>query len=236
LIQGKDIIKKITENRVEKTMDSIKDKKMCRGVFYDNVYYLAFNTDGLTNNKVLKYEWDTKSFTVRTGWTVNQWMPDPEELYFTSKNYLLKANDGYSDIDVDTGEKKPIQFHVKTKGYALGNILSMKNLRFLGLVFKQNSAPVANIDVNIIMGYEEYFVDEADLAESLVYGRDWGAIWGFSESVIKMMEVSRASNTFQIELINNNLDDPVTLIGIGFIFEESDLVLPNIMKDEVLLR
>ncbi|MDD4565736.1 MAG: hypothetical protein PHE79_09730 [Eubacteriales bacterium] len=235
LIQGKDIIKKITENRVEKTMGSIKDRKMCRGVFYDNVYYLAYNTDGEKNDKVLKYEWDTKSFTIKTGWIVNQWLPDPEELYFASKNFLLKANDGYSDIDVDTGEKRPIQFHVKTKDYALGNILSTKNLRFMGLVFKQNSEPKSSIDINVIMGYEEYHVDEVDLAESLVYGRDWGAIWGFSESVIKMVEVSRASNAFQIELINNNLDDPVTLIGIGFIFEESDLVLPNIMKDEVLL-
>lgn len=107
------------------------------------------------------------------------------------------------------------------------------------MIFKQNNAPLSNVDVNVIMGYEEYglsySVDDANLAESLIYGRDWGAIWGFSESVIKMIEVSRASNTFQVELTNNNLDDPITLIGIGFIFEESDLVLPNIMKDEVLL-
>jgi hypothetical protein len=236
LIQGKDIIKKITENRVEKIMDSIKDRKMCRGVFYDNVYYLAYNTDGVKNDKVLKYEWDTKSFTVRPGWIVNQWLPDPEDLYFASKNFLLKANDGYSDIDVETGEKKPIRFHIKTKSYSLGNIFSTKNLRFIGLVFKQNTEPKSDIDINVIMGYEEYAVDEVNLAESLVYGRDWGAIWGFSESITKMMEVSRASNAFQVELINDNLDDPVTLIGIGFIFEESDLVLPNIMKDEVLLK
>jgi len=236
LIQGKDIVKKITENRVEKTMASIKDKKMCRGIFYDNVYYLAYNTDGVKNDKVLKYEWDTKSFTIRTGWIVNQWLPDPEDLYFASTNFLLKANDGYSDIDVETGDKKPIPYHVKTKAYALGNFFSIKNLRFLALVFKQNYEPKSDIDINIIMGYEEYKVDKADLAESLIYDRNWGTIWGFSESITKMVEVSRASNTFQVELINNNIDDPVTLIAIGFIFEESSLVLPNIMKDEVLLK
>lgn len=240
LIQGKDIIKKITENRVEKTMLSIKDRKMCRGIFYDNVYYLAYNTDGEHNDKVLKYEWDTKSFTIRTGWTVNQWLYDPEELYFTSQNFILKANDGYSDIDVETGEKKPIQLKVRTKEYSLGNQLSTKVLQLLGLIFKQNSSPFANIDLKIIMGYEEYnfayTVNGADLTESLIYGRDWGLLWGYREAIVKMIEVIRVSNTFQIELTNSNLDDPITLIGAGFIYEETDLVAPNILKDEVLLQ
>lgn len=234
LIQGKDIIKKITENRIEKTMRSISNKAKCRGIFHDNVYYLAFNTDGQKNDQVLKYEWDTKSFTIKTNWRVNAWLFDPENLYFASKNYLLRANDGYDDIDVETGEVIPNRFRVKLKEYALGNPLSQKVVQFIGLIFKQGTEDVSGVDIIIHMGYESFTIRGIDLAESLVWGRQWGKIWGHRESIIKMAEVIRISNTFQLEIVNNNLNDPITLLGVGFIYEETDLVTPNILKGGIL--
>lgn len=236
LIQGKDVIRKITENRVEKVIASIKDRKMCRGIFYESVYYLAYNTDGIENDKVLKYEWNTKSFALSTGNIINQWIVDPENLYFTTKNYVLETNTGYSDFDVDTGKKKPINVRVKTKEYPLGSPMSNKAVQMVGIIFKQNEAPEANADINIIMGYDSYSVKGADLAESLVYGRNWGLIWGYREAIIKTIELSMISNTFQIEITNSNLDDPLTIIGIGFVYEDIGINAPNIMKDEVLLK
>jgi hypothetical protein len=115
LLQGKDVIRKITENKVDKAIASIKDKSKCKGIFYDNVYYLAYNTDGTNNDKILKFEWDTKSFTLHTGWLVNAWLSDATSLYFASKNFLLKANSGYSDIDVETGLEKAIPVNVMLK-------------------------------------------------------------------------------------------------------------------------
>lgn len=44
------------------------------------------------------------------------------------------------------------------------------------------------------------------------------------------------SNTFQIELENSSLNDPITLIGIGFVYDVTDLITPTILKDEVLLK
>jgi hypothetical protein len=236
LIQGKDIIKKITENRVEKTMRSISNKAKCRGIFHNNVYYLAFNTDGQKNEKVLKYEWDTKSFTIKTRWQVNAWLFDPQGLYFASKNYLLKANIGYTDINVETGVTIPIEFRVKTREFSLGNPLSQKNVQFVGLIFKQGNEDISHADIIVHMGYESYAIRGIDLAESLIWGRQWGKMWGYRESIFKMAELIRTSNTFQLEIINNNLNDPITLIGVGFIYEETDLVTPNILKDEVLLQ
>ena len=234
MIQGKDVIKKITENRIEKTMRSISDKKKCRGIFHNNIYYLAFNTDGVKNDKVLKYEWDTKSFTIKTKWAVNAWLFDPQNLYFTSKNYLLNANNGYADIDVDTGEVVSIDLDVKTKAYSLGNPFTQKVVQFIGLIFKQGVEDLSTVEITVHMGYESFTISGIDLADSLVWNREWGKVWGFNESIVKMIELIHISNTFQIELKSSSIDNPITLLAIGFIYEDIDLVSPDIMKDEVL--
>lgn len=236
LLQGKSVIKKLSESRVEKTIKSIDDKSMCRGIFFNNTYYLAFNTDGISNDRLLKYEWDTGSFTIATGWKVNSWLFDATNLYFASKNYVLKANDGYSDIDVETGLKKPINVDVITKAFTLGSPFSQKAAKFICLIFKQNDEEIANADIIVHMGYESVSFAGIDLAESLIWGREWGKTWGYRESITKMIELNRISDTFQLEIKNSNLDDPITLIAIGFIYEDVDFTMPNILKDEVLLR
>ncbi|MFV0515774.1 MAG: hypothetical protein ACK5MV_00040 [Aminipila sp.] len=235
MIYGKDTIKKVTENRLENTIKEITNKSRCKGIFYDNVYYLAFlDKDGI--NKVLKYEWDTKSFTIVTGWKVNQWLADPEHLYFASKNYVLKANDGLNDIDVETGNAKPIHLRIKTKEYALGNELSQKCLQLLGLIFKQTDEEESEVDIKLLMGYEHKEISNVDLVESLTYGRAWGKTWGYRESIVKMVEVIRTSNVFQLEIESNTLNNQVTLLAIGFIYEDTDLVMPNILNEEELLK
>lgn len=236
LLQGKEIIKKITSNTVEKTLRSISDKVKCRAVFYNNVYYLAYNTDGSNNTRVLKYEWDSGSFTIVTGWKVNAWIADPANLYFATTNYVLKTNTGYHDVDVTTGADKAIAFHVKTKEYTFGAPLMNKVVQMVGFIFKQGASDVATAAINVITGYETYSFQAANLAESLIWNRIWGATWGWREAIVKMAELIKVSNTFQIEIINNNLDEPITLIGIGFVYEKTDLVTPNMLKDEVLNR
>lgn len=51
-----------------------------------------------------------------------------------------------------------------------------------------------------------------------------------------MVETVMVSNTFQIEIKNSNVEDPITLIGIGFVYDTTDLVMPTILKDEDLLK
>jgi len=235
LIQSKDIIKKITENRAERTMKSIKNLSICKAIFYDNNYYLAYNTDGSNNDKIIKYDWNTKSFTNITGWLVNSWTFDPRNLYFASKNYVLKIGDSYSDIDVETGNEKPIELIVRTKEYPLGNPLSRKVVQFLGFIFKQNETYDSDVDITLMLGYESENYT-TNIEESLVWGKNWGNIWGYRESIIKMIEVIRVSNTFQVEIRNSSINQPITLIGIGFIYYETDLVSPSLSKDEVLLK
>ena len=252
MLQGEDIIKNVTENRIDKTIASIVNPTNCRAVFYDNVYYLAYGIDSAGNTRVLKYEWGTKSFTTITGWKVNAWTYDSSNLFFASTNYVLRTNDSESDIDVETGEEKAIEFHIRTKEYPLGNPFMNKCLNLLGFIFKQpqyENADASSVNMKVLTGYTSYgyeyeldgtavaetLVFGTTITESLVWGRDWGLIWGFTEAIVKMVELTLVSNTFQIDIQNNNLNDPIILIGIGFVYEETDFVSPTIFKDEVLL-
>ena len=86
------------------------------------------------------------------------------------------------------------------------------------------------------MGYKSYTVNTINITESLVWGRDWGLIWGFREAITKMIEITEPSNTFQLEIRNSSLNQPITLVAIGFVYEESQFVTPTLLKDEVLLK
>lgn len=236
LLESKSIIKKLSENVVEKTIEEFKNKKLCEGIFYENVYLLTYSTNGETCDRVLKYEWDTQSFTLVTGWQVNRWISDPEDLYFASYHYVLKAFQGYSDIDTTTGKEKPINLHVKTKEYHFGTPMSNKVAQLIGFIFQQHDEIDSSVNITVHAGYETYKLKSQDLAESLMYRRKWGKVWGYREAIVKVAEIVMVSNTFQIELSNSSIGDPVTLIGIGFVYEVTDVVNPTILKDEVLLK
>lgn len=242
LLQGKDVISRITGSRVDKAISSIKDRTLCEGFFRDNTYYLAYNVEGSDGNTlVLKYEWETKSFTINTGWKANAWCEDGDGFYFASANYLMKVGVGFNDIDVVTGELKPIHFHIKTKEYHFGNATVNKVVRLVGVIFKQTvGVQEIDADCRVIMGYNdhifEYELQTMDTTESLIWGRTWGKIWGYREAIVKMIELTQLSNTFQIEIQNNKLNSPLTVIAIGFVYEPTDFVIPTILKDEVLLE
>lgn len=236
LLQTKQVINKISEN-VGNTIDSIVDLSLCTAVFYEDKYMLAYSTDGEICDRVLKYEWDTGSFTVNTGWLVYNWLNDHENLFFASKNYLLKADDGYSDIDVETGEEKAIELHVKTKEYFFDTPQTNKVVQMISLFFKQSDRmDVVDTQFTIHANYNTYHISPQDLTDSLIWNRIWGKIWGYKNIITRVIETVIVSNTFQIEITDNNINNPLTLIGIGFSYADTDLVLPTILKDEELLK
>ena len=101
LLQGRNVIEKISRSKVDNTITKILDKGSCEAIYDGGIYYLSFTTKEF-EPRVLKYEWDTESFTLVTGWQVNAWAKDTDYLYFASKNYVLIANNSLSDVDVET--------------------------------------------------------------------------------------------------------------------------------------
>ncbi len=248
LLESNQIIKKLSENVVENTIREFKNNKLCEAVFYDNVYMLTYSTNGEYCDRVLKYEWDTSSFTLVTGWRVNRWLSDPEHLYFASNNFILQAFERYTDVYTEdvkddegkllhsVGDDKAIELHVKTKEFFFDSPITNKVVQMVGLIFQQHDNLHSSAEITIRAGYKTYKLRPTDLAESLYYGREWGKIWGYREAIVKMIEIVMVSNTFQIEIKNSAIEDPITLIGIGFVYDTTDLVIPTILKDEELLK
>lgn len=247
LMENQSLIRNLSDNKVEHTIKSMEDMRNSEAVFYENSYLIAFQSadavpyddpDRYSRNTVLKYDWSSTAFTLITGWRVNRWMMNVYDLYFASYNFILKAFEGFSDVDVYTGKLKGIKLHIKTKEYHFGTPFSNKNTQMIGMIFQQHDNKedeLSDIDIVVHAGYQRYSVSVNDLAESLMYKRMWGAAWGYREAIVKMIEIVMVANTFQIEIENDAIDDPVTLIGIGFVYNPTDYIVPTILKDEVLL-
>lgn len=236
LLQTKQVIKKISEDSVDNTLRSFKNLDLCSAVFYDNFYMIAYSTNGTYCDRILKYEWDTASFTIGTGWIVNAWMNDHDRLFFASRNYVMEAFTGEHDIDVLTGEPKAIEFHIKSKEYYLDSPQVTKVLQHISFIFQQNDKLTSGVKIIIHAGYKKKAIRFEDLAESLYWSRAFGStVWGYKDSIVRSIETVLVSNTFQIEVINDRIDDPITMIGIGFVYEDTDFITPSTFKDEELM-
>jgi hypothetical protein len=264
LVTGRSLIKKISEDKVENIVASIGNRQKCRGVFWENAYCLAYNyaeesppsprasytgfkevcsggcfADGIpANTKVLKYEWDTQSWTTYTGWTVNQWMTDATGLFFCTDNFVLKAGEGYSDTNTGNGEKKAIDVRVRTKDYVIYSPFKYKEVRFVGLMLKQFSGyGDSKLDVLMRAGHRQFKILGIDSNESLAWGRSWFKRWGWRDEQIKIAEASEVADTFSLEFAHSQTDDPFTVIAIGFAYRTLRQMLPQdeeLLKDRVL--
>ncbi|MDK2932406.1 MAG: hypothetical protein PWP27_216 [Clostridiales bacterium] len=240
MVQPDQIIDRLSENKVERTLKTIKNKEKVRAVFHDNKYMLAFSDDDTIsyNNKVLVYFWNRPGgFVVYTGWEHYAWYKKTNgELLFTSKNYLLTTNKGYSDIDVDTGEKKGICFSVLSKQYHFGYMLNPKYLRFLFLAFRQHEQTESFVNITLLGDYVDVLIENVDLAESLIWQRLWSKKWGFADMIQKGAEINKIATSFQVLIENDRIDDPVTVYAIGFGFEPLESNPEMISREEDLLQ
>ena len=264
LTTSKGYIKQISGGKVENAVRSIENHKKCRGVFWENAYYLAYRyvpeepenpnpqiggyyepncgthcfDVGKGNNSVLKYEWDTASWAKYAGWHVTEWLTDAEGLFFCTDNYVLKTGEGYSDVNTRTGEKKAIDVLVRTKDFIFGSPGKIKETRLITFVFKQFLGyEDSTVDILVRAGYGNYKVLNIDINESLIYGRSWGKRWGWRDEQIKVAEVQKLGDTFSIEFRHSQIDRPIALLAISFAYRTIKRILPrdaNLLKDEAL--
>lgn len=233
MLQGERIITNLTKDKVENTIKSIINPQSACGVFHDNKYYLAYSDEGTKNNKVLVCYLDTKSFVKYSGWQVNSWNKQANgNLTFATKNFILKTGIGYIDIDVDTGESKPIHVLVETKNLNLGADLNNKYIQFMYLQFRQYRKMKSDINISLIADYKNILLDKVSLAESLIWGRVWGSVWGYKDLVEKMAEIKEFATRVKVRIENNNLDDPIGMYGIGFEFKPLRPKARMVVRDE----
>lgn len=217
--QNTDALKNITSIKIDDTISSIINKKKCVGVFVDDVYYMAYNDDVTepSNNKVLCYFTDFQAFTKYTGWLVNDWLLNSDgKLEFASRNYnLITEADDYYDIDVITGLNKGIDMLVKSARLTLGYNENPKWYDKLFFHFVQTLDPdQADVQLNVRIGNSLQEFENINITPNLVWGREWGDIWGFEPLFYYMTYLRRKGTWIEYTITSTSQGAPIEFYGI----------------------
>lgn len=233
IMQTRDTYNVLSRNKVENTIKAMVDKERIKAIYDDGYYYMAYcDDDNLSvNNKVLVLDWETKGFSQISGWQVNCWCKRQNgDILFGSKNYILKAFDGYNDINVTTGAEKAIALDVESKFYSLGNLAQSfypKDVKRFFLSARQPLTDNAYVDIAVVTDYVTTSIDNVDQAnfnESLVWNRNWGTVWGFSELVTQEMQVNRVGLRHQIKFSSEYTDNDILIYAFAFEYEYAPLL------------
>ena len=223
IIQNNSGVRNISHGKVEKTLASITNHKQCTSVFHGDIYYLAFSDNEDTrNNKVLLYDTQNKAFSLFKDITVNDFQyTNDGKLLFGSKNYvLLYDQNKYTDVDVETGEEKKIEFTVRTGSLNIASLGSNVFFDKLFLKFKQNIED-PNEHISAI-----YYVDESEYKEpllsninSFVWGEsNWGEQWGKRNVMLQNFFIRKKGAYLRLEITNKHttaLDSKIVLYGFS---------------------
>ena len=223
--QNTSSVRKISDN-VENTIKTIVDKSKCTSVYYDGVYYLAYNDIvNKPNNKVLLYYTEKKAFSLYSGIQVNDFLYRSNgDLEFASKNYSMTFDSTkHVDTDVDTGLEKKIDIEVRTSNLVLGDYIAPK---FVDKLFLQANIGSDTFDeqVKIILRIDDLTVDIVEfnlteLNEGFVWGTDWGRPWGNYSTHMQNAFIRRKGNRIGLVFTNKGFEELNTNIVLyGFAF------------------
>lgn len=224
VMQNNSAVKNISEDKIENTIKSIMDKSKCVSVYYNGIYYLAYN-DGIgENNKILLYYTDKKAFTLYTGVQVNDFLYRKNgDLEFASKNYSLRFNNSkFVDIDVDTGNEKRIEIEIKTTNLALDNFVSPKFFDKLFIhanVSSNTTDEHLKVLVRVDADYTDVFDTEfQELQSGFIWGNPWGNPWGNFTTQMQSTLIREKGNRIAFSFTNKGLSDIGTnIIFFGFV-------------------
>jgi hypothetical protein len=224
----------LSDTRIRNTMETIKKPELIRIIYHDNKVFIAYNDSdtGVSCNKVLVLDWDTKSFVKITGWDVSSLCSRYNgDLLFYSRYYssiqhryvfsILKGFSSYSDYDLAADVEIPIDFKIVTKLYALDTYRN-KILSLLYIDAKRYIENTVNscFDINLESeSFDEYLV--ASILDKY-YTNNHNL-----EYQNYVAKVDHSGFKFQININDNNASNtinPIFIYTIGFIFN----VLNNI--------
>ena len=205
----------LSNKKIENTIKSIIAPDKCKAIFSKNNYYLSYQDDAdLTrNNKILAMDWNTKGFSQFTGISSNYFCQrENGDLLIASNNYILKYGEGYNDVNVDTGENKPISLKVATKPYNCGTPFLKFFEQFFITATQYELLEDSPLKILLTADYNSKSYT-TDLSESLIWGRSWGKVWGYSEIINQWAIVNMKGFRIQIEFTDDTLNNPMLIYG-----------------------
>lgn len=221
LLTGDELVKNRTKNKVTSIIRSIANRGIACSL-YDRInerYLMAYtDTPGAArNNKIMVLDWDLQSFIVYTGLQVNDFCQlSNGDILLASDGYILKMGEGYKDWDCETGSYKAINWLVKSKQYNLDHPFNIKKFKKFFFAAKQFDKEEVNVDIRLMLGYEEVVFSSISLDESFAWGDIWGKPWGWTDLITKEARVKGKELRIQVELSNNVVDQPAVIYGFAF--------------------
>lgn len=229
LVSSKTVIRNTAKDKVMSTLATITNPTEVDGVFFNNKYLLAFSDqESGINNKVLEYNWNNDGFTLISGWRVDRWLKSKDgNLYFASDKYVLKAYEGYHDIDITDGSSKAINFDVELRYMDMGYTLVEKLMRFIKIIASKQDHTTSSINVDITAGDTKKTISGIDLSKGLVGSNN--------ENIERIANVAMVSDLFKIRLYNSTADDKISIVGLGINYERTRAKTPNSVSVSDLL-
>lgn len=230
VMQSNSSVKSISDGKIENTIKSMKDKSKCVSIYYDGIYYLAFNDVVGDNNKILLYYSDKKSFTLYSGIQANDLLYRKNGgLEIASKNYSLVFSDTlYSDFDVTTGLRKQIVMTIRTTNLTLDNHIAEKFFDKLFLQANVNATTEAeHFKVSTRVDYiSSEAVEISELNEGLTWNTAWGSPWGYYSSTMKNIFIRQKGSRIELTITNKDLAEAagVNILFYGFAVSYKSLI------------
>lgn len=214
---GENTLTNWANGKIESLVNKMGSKSTAKGVFdlQNQRYMVAYSPTGsASNTRILVLDWLTKSFTIYTDLSINDFLYSRDgNLYAATNGYVLKMNQSYSDPG---GED--IKVFVKTKEYSLGVPFHRKKFVRLFLSYKQT--PEDPITLNV-----HPYVDTVELPtieENTTYqGFTWGASvwgednWGARTQITARQKVYSVGNRIQL-WIKEESNRPMVFYGLAF--------------------
>lgn len=220
VMQNNSAVKNISVDKIENTIKSIIDKSKCVSVYYNGIYYLAYNDNAGENSKIILYYTDKKAFTLFTGIQVNDFLYRKNgNLEIASLNYALRFDDTvHYDTDVTTGENKRIEFEIKTTNLTLDTFIAEK---FIDKIFVQANIGAETFDEHLrlliridYLDTDMITIDLSDVNSGLTWGNPWGSPWGNYSTQMQSAFIRMKGNRIGVGLTNKGLED----INTNFVF------------------
>jgi len=221
---GDTLIKKISDEKVEKRLLAITDLVNTKAIFYDSKYYLAYSDLATkVRDKILVCYWNDKAFVRYTGIKANCFLRTyKNELLVGSLNWVLKFDASkQNDID-DAGAAKAINLHVETKAFNFDNPISQKIFYRFFIWSSQNVDQGNKLKITLRVDFANTFFD-ADLnSASFIWGATWGGVWGTADIApqeASLRELALKGIRCKVIFDSNYINTKNTVIVYGIAFE-----------------
>jgi len=236
--QDSNALRNVSALKVNNTINAITDKSKCVATFDNDTYYMAYNDDETIprNNKVLCYFTYFKAYTKHTGIYVNDFLATASgEIEIASKNFSLKTNSSvFLDVDIETGGTKPIHLKLASTKLTFGFIEERKWFEKMFIHFVQvESQQDADVDIKVAINNSEKNFSNLTITPSLVWGKSWGALWGFQELLYYFAYIRRRGTWIKWEIETDSTGSDIQFYGVTFLFKKLRAFTTNYVTNPI---